>query len=954
MKKKSKNKAAKNLATAGELKESLLEQIEEKARNHDYDIAFLLEWTKNFTREINTCIPAELTRGLSAIAKLEYFDESFLEEINYKINQDLNNFSIYEISHCFRGFAKLGYYSEEFIEQSKQIFYVSKDQASPEDLSNIIWGMSKLKHHDEEFFTQWSEKAIENMDSFRSIELSKTALSVAKLGYYSKEFVDKLMAQVNLKRHSFDKQGLSNSAFALTMLMKNNDLPEGQKEAIKNLIIVLVQRINPEQVTKTEEKRQLISIFYAMDDAAREELPHIRDSLDVWDGEVKKDSIISTSPIQSKIFNFVKTQDKEAKEEHWIREIGSYVDIYVPSANSIFQVDGKTHFYANDNVQDAITRFNSAMVSQHATLSRITNFYDYERDIKRTLKEARTTQHKAVEPKKQTATMSPLSSNPFSSLEVEEMGDIVDTLKSASVSIAAPKTSQRDLRKEKDEKTKVLEADEKAFIDQAIEDNRQALAEFEREERAKKLNKTLVERYIENNKEKLRNKTPLMLATEQRSAQWVKRILQEGFTPKEAKAALDVSFRNKDLNVIQEFLNYDIPIGSSSSRERDCQRLAIYSIIHDYPRGLQSLLSRRLVNPNFEIENPNFKPENYNNKISNVLTPLILACGKEKLEAVEILLNAGAKPNKLISGCSPLYIACMRDNPEVAQLLLENGAKPNVATPDMSTPLLSASRNNNKETIKLLLKWGANPNVVDNSGQSVLLLAARDGNTELVDAIIEARKVDLNIISREADRMTPLMAATQANHIEIVEALVNAAAEMEIKNRFGQTALSIAAQRSPQEIVRTLLNKFADPEAARDDKTTPLMIAIGNNRLDIVKDLLAAGANINGGSPHSAKEHSEDLSKEGGASLIIYEEIKKFERDPVEYIVEYDQPIELKLKALDRLSKQEITPEITAKINRQKDILELASQAQNAVAEMSSTRAAPSTQAKAAGKGMGR
>ena len=74
----------------------------------------------------------------------------------------------------------------------------------------------------------------------------------------------------------------------------------------------------------------------------------------------------------------------------------------------------------------------------------------------------------------------------------------------------------------------------------------------------------------------------------------------------------------------------------------------------------------------------------------------------------------------------------------------------------------------------------------------------------------------------------------------------------------------------------------------------------------------------------------------------------------VEYIVEYDQPIELKLKALDRLSKQEITTEITARINRQKDILELASQAQNAVAEMSSTRDAPSTQAKAAGKGMGR
>ncbi len=966
---------------AEDITENLLIEIEDKARNHDYDIAFLLDWTQKFTKEINTCSPEELTRGLLALAKLEYFDEEFLESINQQVKQEINKFNIQEISHCLRCFAKLGYYSEEFIDKFKQIFYASKDQAFHEDLSNIIWGMSKLKYHDEGFFAEWSEKAIERMDSFSPVELSKTILSVAKLGYYSDNFINRWIEQAKTK--SFSKQGLSNSAFALTMLMKNNDLPEAQKEEIKNLIIGLTRQINPALVTKTEEKRQLSSIFYAMDGAAREDLPHIRDRLNAWEKEIKKDSLISISPSQHKIFNFVKTQDKAAKEEYWIKEIGTYVDIYVPSTNCVFQVDGKTHFYANDNVQDAATRFNTAMVSQHASLSRITNFHDYERDIKRTLKAA---QYKTVELKEQKDNTVAFS-NTFSSLEVEEEGDTAQTLQSASVPVAAPETSKRERRKESEEKKRLLEADEKFAINQAIEEKEKVLAEIERkekaeEDRAKSLNKTLVEKYIEINATKLRNKSPLMLAVEEGSAKWVERILREGFIPKEADEALDAAIdkalgvnalreafydaiTKEDLAVIQEFLSYDkIRIGPPASRRNTiCNEfLAFACIDYDNPKLLQSLIARKLVDPNF--------------KRSGNITLLGLACALEKGEVVEILLNGGANPNKLFKqdSVSPLYAACQENSSQVVQMLLENGAKPNMANHDKSTPLLTACINRNEEAIKLLLKFGANPNVVDEYGRSVLYVAAAFGYTELVDRIIKDKKVSVDITTEQSEGATPLIVATQMNHMDVVKSLVNSGANMEIKNEQGASALTIAAEEGQREAVRMFLNKFADPDIPFEEEGmtyTPLILSVGQKEIGIVKDLLAAGANINAGFPRSAKAYAEPprsakayaeyRAEEVDKALKIYEEIEKFEGDPVKYIVEYDQPIELKLKALDRLSKQEITPEITAEMNKQKTLLEtmekiLEDVSQNKITTLkkSSTGVVPPIAAKHTGKSMGR
>ena len=64
--------------------------------------------------------------------------------------------------------------------------------------------------------------------------------------------------------------------------------------------------------------------------------------------------------------------------------------------------------------------------------------------------------------------------------------------------------------------------------------------------------------------------------------------------------------------------------------------------------------------------------------VSVSVRPLVLACQSGRMEVVEILLEAGMKPNAVedTSGTSPLHEAVRFFRQEIAKLLLEFGADP--------------------------------------------------------------------------------------------------------------------------------------------------------------------------------------------------------------------------------------------------------------------------------------
>lgn len=120
-------------------------------------------------------------------------------------------------------------------------------------------------------------------------------------------------------------------------------------------------------------------------------------------------------------------------------------------------------------------------------------------------------------------------------------------------------------------------------------------------------------------------------------------------------------------------------------------------------------------------------------------TPLLLACRNQNAYLVEILLKAGADPNrKLLDGFSPLHYAASEGNDAIARALLQGGADGNLRNMDGETPLILAAREGHNDMTALLLQNGADANLVDNLRHSALHYATENGFTEIVEQLLMA------------------------------------------------------------------------------------------------------------------------------------------------------------------------------------------------------------------------
>jgi hypothetical protein len=119
------------------------------------------------------------------------------------------------------------------------------------------------------------------------------------------------------------------------------------------------------------------------------------------------------------------------------------------------------------------------------------------------------------------------------------------------------------------------------------------------------------------------------------------------------------------------------------------------------------------------------------------------------------------------------------------------------------------------------------------------MLAARRGSEDLVRFLAKHRA---NVQARNRYGDTALMLAALKGHGEVVKILADAGAEVDHK---GWTPLAYAAFEGHADIVRYLLGKGARADAVAPNGATPLMLAAKNGHVEAVKVLLAAGADPN-------------------------------------------------------------------------------------------------------------
>lgn len=128
-------------------------------------------------------------------------------------------------------------------------------------------------------------------------------------------------------------------------------------------------------------------------------------------------------------------------------------------------------------------------------------------------------------------------------------------------------------------------------------------------------------------------------------------------------------------------------------------------------------------------------------------------------------------------------------------------------------------------------------NFASSHGVTPLYHAARFGLTKTVKALLAA---DANTELGEP----AIGIAAQEGHIEIVEMLIGAGANLDRQSKYGSTALLQASQGGKHEVVKLLLAGGAATELARFDGTTPLILASEKGYRSCVEALVRAGASV--------------------------------------------------------------------------------------------------------------
>lgn len=90
---------------------------------------------------------------------------------------------------------------------------------------------------------------------------------------------------------------------------------------------------------------------------------------------------------------------------------------------------------------------------------------------------------------------------------------------------------------------------------------------------------------------------------------------------------------------------------------------------------------------------------------------------------------------------------------------------------------------------------------------------------------------------------TALMYAAINNNAQIAYILIShSTAHLDVRDRFGNTALHYAAQRGSLDVLHELLDAKAPVDLPNREGITPLMMAANNNHVEAVKLLLKYGA----------------------------------------------------------------------------------------------------------------
>jgi ankyrin repeat protein len=220
--------------------------------------------------------------------------------------------------------------------------------------------------------------------------------------------------------------------------------------------------------------------------------------------------------------------------------------------------------------------------------------------------------------------------------------------------------------------------------------------------------------------------------------------------------------------------------------------------------GLLELLKRQLSSNKYDLNERNDDND----------TALLLACGKEGHCCVRFLIELGADVNATNNaGATPLlHLIRHRGSMDDFDALLKAGAKADIADNNGVTPLHLAAENSNLEMCKALLKVkGVNANAKDKIyGETALHVSFKrsDPSAELLELLI-ANGADVN--EQDNDSQGALYEACSVGDANSAAVLLRLGADInDDEDVFGHTALHAAIAVKSLPTVKVLIDAGAD------------------------------------------------------------------------------------------------------------------------------------------------
>ncbi len=154
----------------------------------------------------------------------------------------------------------------------------------------------------------------------------------------------------------------------------------------------------------------------------------------------------------------------------------------------------------------------------------------------------------------------------------------------------------------------------------------------------------------------------------------------------------------------------------------------------------------------------------------------------------------------------------------------------------MSTELIAAVKSGDTAGVQRLLVAGADVNTRDEAGATLLMLAAHAGDHELVSVLL-GRGADVN--ATDAAGWSALMKACynpefKHGFADVAQALIDAGANIEVAIGYGVRPLMLAAGYGETAVVEALLQAGADVLAKNEGGYTALMMVKQKNYVDVI------------------------------------------------------------------------------------------------------------------------